>query len=103
MMHLLMKNGQSIVLWQRPMATCCRCNCWEIICPCKVRLCLHQHNIMKCLILDIIFISESGIKTADDIDKLRKFNVDAVLIGETLMRSENKKQGLDELRGYKYE
>ena len=52
---------------------------------------------------DIIFISESGIKTANDIEKLRKFNVDAVLIGETLMRSENKKQELDELRGYKYE
>ncbi len=52
---------------------------------------------------DIIFISESGIKTANDIKDLRKFNVDAVLIGETLMRSENKKQELDQLRGYKYE
>ena len=52
---------------------------------------------------DIIFISESGIKTANDIKNLRNFNVDAVLIGETLMRSENKKQELDQLRGYKYE
>ena len=38
-----------------------------------------------------------------NIKNLRKFNVDAVLIGETLMRSENKKQELDQLRGYKYE
>ena len=34
----------------------------------------------------IIFISESGIKTPDDIAKLREIGADAVLIGETLMR-----------------
>ncbi|WP_195988416.1 indole-3-glycerol phosphate synthase TrpC [Clostridium sp. D53t1_180928_C8] len=52
---------------------------------------------------DIIFISESGIKTAEDIDVLKKNNVNAVLIGETLMKSKNKKKALDELRGFKYE
>ena len=35
---------------------------------------------------DIIFISESGIKTPDDIAKLRKIGANAVLVGETLMR-----------------
>lgn len=52
---------------------------------------------------DIIFVSESGIKTRGDVERLEEKNVDAVLIGETFMRSENKKKALSELRGLKYE
>jgi len=48
---------------------------------------------------EILFVSESGIKTAEDIDVLRKNGVDAVLIGETLMRSPDKKAALAELKG----
>lgn len=48
---------------------------------------------------DIIFVSESGVKTAEDIQQLREAGVDAVLIGETLMRADNKKEKLAELRG----
>lgn len=48
---------------------------------------------------DVIFVSESGIQNADDIATLRKTGTDAVLIGETLMRAEDKKQKLDELKG----
>ena len=48
---------------------------------------------------DILFVAESGIKTAKDIDELRKAGVDGVLIGETFMRSSNKKAMLDELKG----
>ena len=48
---------------------------------------------------DIILVSESGIRTAEDIDVLRKNGVDAVLIGETLMRSPDKKTALAELKG----
>lgn len=48
---------------------------------------------------EVSFVSESGIKTAEDIAKLLENGTDAVLIGETLMRRENKKQALDELRG----
>lgn len=48
---------------------------------------------------DIVFVSESGVKTANDIAELRKIGADAVLIGETLMRAENKKAKLAELRG----
>ncbi len=48
---------------------------------------------------NIIFVSESGVKTSDDIAGLRKIGADAVLIGETLMRAENKKAKLEELRG----
>ena len=36
---------------------------------------------------DVLFVSESGIKTRSDIKKLEDNNIDAVLIGETLMRS----------------
>ena len=48
---------------------------------------------------DIIFVSESGVKSAEDVDLLREIGADAVLIGETLMRAEDKKEKLAELRG----
>jgi indole-3-glycerol phosphate synthase len=48
---------------------------------------------------DIIFVSESGIRTAEDIALLRQNKVDAVLVGETLMRAKDKKAALDALRG----
>lgn len=48
---------------------------------------------------DVIFVSESGIKEAADIKALREAGVDAVLIGETLMRAEDKKQKIMELKG----
>ena len=48
---------------------------------------------------NIIFVSESGIRSNDDIRKLRHNNVDAVLIGEILMRSSDKKAALKELSG----
>ncbi len=47
----------------------------------------------------ITFVSESGIKTSGDIDALRKNGTDAVLIGETLMRSSRKAEELARLRG----
>lgn len=48
---------------------------------------------------DIIFVSESGVQTEEDVKKLREIGADAVLIGETLMRAKNKKAKLSELRG----
>ena len=47
---------------------------------------------------DVVFISESGIKTKEDVIRLKENNVDAVLIGETLMRSEDKKSMIFELK-----
>ena len=47
-------------------------------------------SLRRCVGEDIIFISESGIKTKEDVSKLKQNNVDAVLIGETLMKSEDK-------------
>ena len=49
---------------------------------------------------DVLFVSESGVKSADDIKLLREIKADAVLIGETLMKAEDKKQKLNELRGH---
>ena len=48
---------------------------------------------------DVPFVSESGIKTPEDVAVLRANGTDAVLIGETLMRSTNKKEQLAVLRG----
>ncbi len=48
---------------------------------------------------DKIFVAESGIKTAADIEELRENGVNAVLIGETLMRAADQKAELMALRG----
>ena len=50
---------------------------------------------------DVIFVSESGVKSAEDIAALREIGADAVLIGETLMKAEDKKAKLAELKGLK--
>ncbi len=47
---------------------------------------------------DITFISESGIKTKEDVTRLKENNVDAVLIGETLMKSDDKKAMIFQLK-----
>lgn len=47
---------------------------------------------------DVLFVAESGIRNAEDVRVLREAGVDAVLIGETLMRSPNKKEMLRGLR-----
>ena len=57
-------------------------------------------NLRKLVPNDIIFVSESGVKTSEDVQTLRNIGANAVLIGETLMRAENKKQKLAELRGH---
>ena len=48
---------------------------------------------------DVLFVSESGVKTAEDVQALREIGADAVLIGEALMRAEDKKAKLAEFRG----
>lgn len=47
---------------------------------------------------EILFVAESGIKTAADVQALREIGADAVLIGELLMRAENRSAMLAELR-----
>lgn len=47
---------------------------------------------------EILFVAESGIKTAADVQILREIGADAVLIGELMMRAENRSTMLVELR-----
>lgn len=47
----------------------------------------------------VSFVSESGVQSAEDIRLLREAGVNAVLIGETLMRAADKKSKLAELKG----
>lgn len=47
----------------------------------------------------VLFVSESGVSSAEDVAKLRQIGADAVLIGEALMKAPDKKAKLDELRG----
>ena len=46
-----------------------------------------------------VFVSESGVETRADVARLEDAAVDAVLIGETLMRAADKQAMLDDLRG----
>lgn len=45
----------------------------------------------------VLFVSESGIRTAEDISELAANRVDAALIGETMMRAGNVKEILAEM------
>jgi len=56
-------------------------------------------NLRKLVPESILFISESGIKTPEDILRLRENKINAVLIGEALMKSKDKKKQLAELKG----
>lgn len=48
---------------------------------------------------DVLFVSESGVSSAEDVARLREIGADAVLVGEALMRAPDKKAKLAELRG----
>ena len=68
---------------------------------------LHDFSVdpSNCLALrdlvgdDTVFVAESGISSRDDVRMLEDAGVDAVLIGEALMRADDKKAMLDKLRG----
>ena len=55
-------------------------------------------NLRRCVSGDVVFISESGIKTKEDVARLKENNVDAVLIGETLMKCDDKKAMISEFK-----
>lgn len=48
---------------------------------------------------DVLFVAESGMRTAADVARMREAGVDAVLVGEVLMRAADKRAALNELRG----
>lgn len=59
----------------------------------------NSERLRKFVPKDILFVAESGIKTEDDVRRLVESEVDAVLIGEALMKSSDKSDLLDSLRG----
>lgn len=58
----------------------------------------HAKNLSSLIPDSVLFISESGIKDADDVAQCQQAGADAVLIGETLMRAKDKKEKLNELK-----
>ena len=56
-------------------------------------------RLRKMVPKEIPFVSESGIRTSQDMRALYENGTDAVLIGETLMRAPDRKAMLRELRG----
>ncbi|HIQ99189.1 MAG TPA: indole-3-glycerol phosphate synthase TrpC [Candidatus Scybalocola faecavium] len=59
----------------------------------------NSHRLRSLAPPETLFVSESGIKTREDIQILKENGTNAVLIGETLMRAGDKKKMLDYLAG----
>jgi indole-3-glycerol phosphate synthase len=53
-----------------------------------------KHNVPE----GIIFVSESGVKGPEDMKLVKMTGADAVLIGEALMRADDKKKMLSDLK-----
>ena len=47
---------------------------------------------------DVVFVSESGVRNAEDVARMRDAGADAVLVGEALMRAHDKRAKLAELK-----
>lgn len=59
----------------------------------------NSRRLRQMIPTNVLFISESGVKDAADIQRLREIGADGVLIGEALMRADDKKAKLAELNG----
>ena len=59
----------------------------------------NSRRLRRMIPKSILFVSESGVKGRKDVERIIETGADAVLIGETLMRAENKEEKLAELRG----
>jgi indole-3-glycerol phosphate synthase len=58
-----------------------------------------SERLKKLVPPEIIFVSESGLSHPREIQKLREIGADAALIGESIMRSADKKAAINHLRG----
>lgn len=56
-------------------------------------------NLRKIVPGNILFVAESGIKDHSDVAKLQAIGADAILVGETMMRSPDKAAMLKSLKG----
>ena len=59
----------------------------------------NSHRLRALIPRDVLFVSESGVKDAGDVQAAREMGADAVLVGEALMRAGDKRARLAELRG----
>ena len=59
----------------------------------------NSRRLRELLPPQVLFVSESGVRTPQDIASLREIGANAVLIGETLMRAQDKRAKLVELKG----
>ena len=59
----------------------------------------HSFQLRKQIPDDIVFVSESGIATHADVERLIAANVQAMLVGESLMRQENIGAAVQQLLG----
>ena len=59
----------------------------------------NSRRLRKLVPDDVLFVSESGVHNTADVQTAREIGADAVLVGEALMRSENRRAKLAELRG----
>lgn len=56
-------------------------------------------NLQKEMPQNVITVAESGISGAEEVSRIKESGIHAVLIGETLMRSGNRKETIQQLRG----
>lgn len=59
----------------------------------------NSHRLRELIPPDVLFVSESGVSSAEDVAGLRAMGADAVLVGEVLMRAPDKRAKLAELKG----
>ena len=58
----------------------------------------NSKRLRKIIPPDVIFVSESGIKTPEDVKAAQDFGANAILVGETLMRADDKRVMLASLK-----
>lgn len=55
-------------------------------------------NLRKQIPSDVLYVAESGVLSVEDVRRLAEIGADAVLMGEVLMRAEDPKQLIEEMR-----
>lgn len=58
----------------------------------------NSKRLRKIIPADVIFVSESGIKTPEDVKAAQDFGANAILVGETLMKASDKSAMLASLK-----
>lgn len=58
----------------------------------------NARRLRSCIPEGVLYVAESGVASADDVAAIAQLGADAVLIGEALMRAEDKPAMLAEFR-----